>query len=150
MDEMTGLPPNLDSIFFFFFCTSCNIPTAHTTSILLPASPHPLHAQALSGNCHRRRSSCVTRLAVMRLSVSASVSRCKSPATLDELQTSHPPRTGGEGVMQKRVERRREGGKEGVEGREGDHKDSEIGSNHGDAAPLFSVRSLFPSSLQLF
>lgn len=147
MDEMTSLPSNLDAI----FCTSCNIPTAHTTSNHThplrkpsPCLPTPLHAQALSGNCHHRRSSCVTHLAVMRLSVSASVSRCKSLATLDELQTSHPP-SAGRGSQ---TNGRRDSEKEGKYGEE--RKDSEIGCNHGDSAPLFSVQSLFPSSLQLF
>lgn len=58
----------------------------------LPSTPH--NTRSLSSYCHPRRSSCVTRLAVMRLSVSGSVSWRKSLATLDELQTSHPPSVG--------------------------------------------------------
>lgn len=80
---MTGLLPNL-------------------VSIILHQQQHPDHrqnssphnTQTLSGNCHHRSPSCVTRLAVMRLSVSGSMSWRKSSATLDELQTSHPPSVG--------------------------------------------------------
>lgn len=99
VEEMTNLPPNLASI----SCTSCSIlpadttsnPGAYLTDPPLKDNSPPLRisdTQTLSANCHQRRSSCVTRLAVMRLSVSGALSRRKSSAALDELKASRPSR----------------------------------------------------------
>lgn len=149
MEEMmTGLLSNLaPTFFFFFFCTSCNTLTTDTTSnhgthTYYPSSlkrQHPTSPQPLPIYCHHRHSSCVTRLAVMRLSVSAAVSQRKSLATLDEPRDVTPTEH-GEKESDARAERqtaRKRGKRVGGRERERNKKIMEIGSNHGDSACYF-------------
>ena len=111
VEETTGLLPNLAPI--FFFCKTPSIdaissPSTHHNHPLWKTTPPlstPHNAQTLFVNCRHRCSSCVTRLAVTRRSVSGSVSQRKSSATVDELQTSHPLRVGGGGESGKGVDR---------------------------------------------
>lgn len=140
MKETTGRLPNLAPISLHQLQhpnRTYNLKPRHHSHPfwkMTPCPSTPLHIHTLSGNCHHRRSSCVTRLAVMRLSVSDSVNHWQHSMSSRQAW--------GEGVRQMG------GGRQRFKGKKRNTKIIKISSNHSDSAPSFPYKllSLHPSN----